>query len=156
MNVVVVIVDTLRKDHTGAYGIEWIKTPNIDALARESLPFTRAYPEAMPSIPTRRGIHTGFRSFPFYGWERTNEDDVGLRGWQPIPRDQTTLAEILKGHGFQTMFVTDTLHQFRPAYNFQRGFDVFEFIRGQERDLYRPLWMCPEEKMEITDLSTET
>ena len=55
MNVVVVIIDSLRKDHVGAYGNDWIKTPSLDALAKESLRFTRAYPEAIPSIPARRG-----------------------------------------------------------------------------------------------------
>ncbi|MCA1849064.1 MAG: sulfatase, partial [Actinobacteria bacterium] len=34
-NVVVVILDSLRKDHVGAYGNSWIKTPNMDALSRE-------------------------------------------------------------------------------------------------------------------------
>jgi len=138
MNVVVVIVDSLRKDHVGAYGNDWIKTPSLDALAKESLRFTRAYPEAIPSIPARRGIHTGIRSFPFRNWEKWCEDDVGLRGWQPIPRDQTTLAEILADEGYQNLFVTDTLHQFRPFYDMHRGFDVFHFIRGQERDFFRP------------------
>jgi len=138
MNVVVVVIDTLRKDHVGAYGNSWIKTPNLDALAGESLRFTRPYPEAIPSIPARRAIHTGIRSFPFRGWEKWCEDDVGLRGWQPIPRNQTTLAEILGDEGYQNLMVTDTLHQFRPFYDMHRGFDVFHFIRGQERDLYRP------------------
>ncbi|MDQ3793976.1 MAG: sulfatase-like hydrolase/transferase, partial [Actinomycetota bacterium] len=138
MNVVVVLVDSLRKDHVRAYGNDRIETPNLDALANESLLFTRAYPEAIPSIPARRGIHTGIRSFPFRDWEKWYEDDVSLRGWQPIPRDQTTLAEILADEGYQNLFVTDTLHQFRPFYDMHRGFHVFHFIRGQERDLFRP------------------
>ena len=62
MNVVLVILDSLRKDHVGAYGNDWIKTPTLDALARESLLFTRAHPEAMPTIPARRAIHTGMRT----------------------------------------------------------------------------------------------
>jgi arylsulfatase A-like enzyme len=53
MNVVLVIIDSLRKDHVGVYGNGWIKTPNMDALAEESLRFTRPYPEAIPSIPAR-------------------------------------------------------------------------------------------------------
>jgi arylsulfatase A-like enzyme len=71
-------------------------------------------------------------------------------GWQPIPERQTTLAEILQRHGYQTMFVTDTLHQFKPSYNFHRGFDVFEFIRGQTRDRYRPDWMLDGEMLRKT------
>jgi arylsulfatase A-like enzyme len=148
MNVVVVIIDTLRKDHVGAYGNNWIKTPNLDALSNESLRFTRAYPESIPSIPARRGIHTGLRSFPFRGWEKWSEDDVGLRGWQPIPRDQTTLAEILEDEGYNNLFVTDTLHQFRPFYDMHRGFQVFHFIRGQERDFYRPRTSASQKKID--------
>ena len=29
-NVVLVIIDSLRKDHVGAYGNTWIETPNLD------------------------------------------------------------------------------------------------------------------------------
>jgi arylsulfatase A-like enzyme len=148
MNVVVVIIDTLRKDHVGAYGNDWIKTPNLDALSKESLRFTRPYPESIPSIPARRGIHTGIRSFPFRGWQKWSEDDVGLRGWQPIPRDQTTLAEILEEEGYNNLFVTDTLHQFRPFYDMHRGFGVFHFIRGQERDFYRPQTSASRKRMD--------
>ncbi len=37
MNLVVIIIDTLRKDYIGCYGNDWIRTPSIDALARESV-----------------------------------------------------------------------------------------------------------------------
>ncbi len=150
MNVVLVLIDSLRKDHVGVYGNDWIKTPNLDALSKESLRFTRAYPEAIPSIPARRGIHTGLRSFPFRGWELSNvtEEDVALWGWEPIPEEQTTLAEILGERGYYNLFVTDTLHQFRASYNFHRGFHVYEWIRGQERDLFRPQTPASKKKIE--------
>jgi arylsulfatase A-like enzyme len=152
MNVVLVIIDSLRRDHVGAYGNGWIETPNLDALARQSLVFDRAYPEAIPSIPARRGIHTGMRSFPFRGWELGNvtEDDVALWGWEPIPEEQTTLSEILLEKGYQTMFVTDTLHQFRASYNFHRGYRVFDWVRGQERDLYVPRSPSTDKRIEET------
>jgi arylsulfatase A-like enzyme len=152
MNVVLVIIDSLRRDHVGAYGNGWIKTPNLDALAGESLVFTHAYPEAIPSIPARRGIHTGLRSFPFRGWELGNvtEDDVALWGWEPIPEEQTTLSEILLEEGYQTLFVTDTLHQFRASYSFHRGFRVFDWVRGQERDLFVPRSPSTDRRIEET------
>jgi arylsulfatase A-like enzyme len=150
MNVILVIVDSLRKDHVGAYGNDWIKTPNLDALAKESLRFTQAYPEAIPSIPARRGMHTGIRSWPFRGWELSNvhDDDVRLWGWEPIPENQTTLAEILQQEGYYNLFVTDTLHQFRASYSFHRGFHVYEWIRGQERDLFIPLSPAARKKVD--------
>lgn len=63
-NVILVIVDSLRKDHVGAYSSDWARTPSFDALAKESLLFSQAHPEAMPTIPARRAIHTGMRTFP--------------------------------------------------------------------------------------------
>jgi arylsulfatase A-like enzyme len=148
VNVVVIILDSLRKDHIGAYGSSRVKTPNIDALAAESLSFTSAFPESLPTILARRAIHTGFRTFPMRDWNPPGEDYVNLYGWQPIPEEQTTLAETLRGAGFTTMLVTDTLHMYRPSYNFHRGFDVFHFVRGQERDLFKPQWMMPQDKFD--------
>ncbi len=138
MNVVLVIIDSLRKDHVGAYGNPWIKTPNLDALARESLRFTRAHPESMPTIPARRAIHTGRRSWPFDVYRslgRRPRDE----GWHRIPEDQRTLAEILQHEGYETSLVTDTYVQF--PMNFGRGFDAYRKIRGQEYDPYRPTFL---------------
>jgi arylsulfatase A-like enzyme len=146
-NVVLVILDSLRKDHVGAYGNPWIKTPNLDALAKESLLFTQAYPESAPTICARRAIHTGLRAWPFRDWEPPKGEDIILQGWQPIPEGQTTLAEILKENGYTTMLMTDNMHQYKPSYNFQRGFDVFDFIRGQTTDSYKPIWTFPPEKV---------
>ena len=108
-NVILVIIDSLRKDHVGAYGNGWIKTPNLDALARESLLFTRAYPESLPTLCARRAIYTGTRTFPFRNWQVYKGDDIRLWGWQPIPAGQTHLAEILQQNGYVTLFATDTL-----------------------------------------------
>lgn len=148
MNVVVVILDSLRRDHVGVHGNDWIKTPSLDALAKESLRFSRAYPESIPTIPARRAIHTGLRTFPFRNWAPPAKDFLRIYGWQPIPEDQTTLAEILQENGYETLLVTDVQHQFKPSYNFHRGFRTFDFIRGQERDFLNPYWLCPQDKLD--------
>jgi arylsulfatase A-like enzyme len=147
-NVVVIIIDSLRKDHVGAYGNSWIKTPNLDALSKESLRFTRAYPESLPTICARRAIHTGIRTWPFRDWHDYKGVDFGVWGWQPIPEGQPHLAEIMRKNGYTTLLVTDTLHQYVPTMNFQRGFDAFEFIRGQTTDGYKPIWTFPPEQVE--------
>ncbi len=147
MNVVVVILDSLRKDHVGAYGNEWIRTPNLDALAKECLRFTCAYPESVPTICARRAIHTGLRTWPFRNWVPQKGETFYPAGWQRIPEYQTTLSEILFEEGFSSAIITDTHHQFKASMNFQRGFDVFDFIRGQERDKYRAMSKVSEEKV---------
>jgi arylsulfatase A-like enzyme len=139
VNVILVIVDSLRRDHVGAYGNGWIKTPNLDALTKESLLFTRPYPESIPTIPARRAIHTGVRTWPFRDWHPSPDDGFKPYGWAPVPEDQVVLAELLSAEGINTNIVTDTLHLYRAFYDFQRGFDTFDCIRGQERDQYRPM-----------------
>jgi len=137
-NVILVIIDSLRRDHVGAYGNDWIHTPTLDALAEESLLFTRAQPEAMPTLPVRRAIHTGMRTWPTL---------PPYFGWKPIPTGQTTVAEILSKEGFGTYLVTDTYVQFRPGMNFGRGFGTYQRIRGQERDTYKDPSSISEEEM---------
>src|SRR3712207_7981533 len=51
--------------------------------------FTQAYPESGPTIPARRAIHTGIRTWPFRDWHPPKGEDVILQGWQPIPEGQT-------------------------------------------------------------------
>lgn len=136
MNVILVILDSLRADHVGCYGNPWIRTPTLDALAQESVVFTRAFPESLPTIPMRRALHTGRRTFPFRDWSPQKGDPVVSYGWQPIPEDQTTLAETLSRNGYQTAFITDTFHYFKPSMNFHRGFDQWQWVRGQEADPY--------------------
>ncbi|HEX2738870.1 MAG TPA: sulfatase-like hydrolase/transferase, partial [Rubrobacter sp.] len=116
-NVVLVIIDSLRKDHIGAYGNDTIHSPNLDALAKESLRFTQAYPESIPTICARRAIHTGRRTWPFKDWKPPKGEDIILQGWEPIPNDQVTLAEMMRAAGYGTYFVTDNMHQFKPSYN---------------------------------------
>jgi arylsulfatase A-like enzyme len=146
-NVVLIILDSLRKDHVGAYGNSWIGTPNLDALAKESLRFARAYPESLPTICARRAIHTGFRTFPFRD-RPSEQENAPAYGWLPIPLGQPTLAETLEAAGYQTMLVTDTYHQFRPPMDFNRGFKAYHWIRGQENDPYKPPLILPDEEMQ--------
>src|SRR5918997_7136426 len=148
MNVIVVILDSLRRDHVGVYGNEWIKTPNLDALAKESLRSTPTSPESTPTPPARRAFHTGLRTWPFRNWEPPEGETFMPAGWQRIPEDQTTLSEILKERLVSTVLLSDTQHLFKASMNFQRGFAVYDWIRGQERDRYRPTTRVSQEQVE--------
>src|SRR5262245_29462747 len=81
-NVLLLVIDSLRADHVGAYGARTI-TPSIDSIAAAGLRFTRAYPTAMATVPARRSIMSGRRIFPFRNWRR--RPDLGTTpGWEPI------------------------------------------------------------------------
>ncbi len=148
MNVVVVNLDSLRRDHVGVYGNDWIKTPNLDALANESMRFTRPYPESIPTINARRSIFTGVRTWPFRGWIPQKGETFFPAGWQRMPEDQTSFVETLVENEFDTALITDTYHMFKASMNFQRGFNVFDYIRGQERDRYKSMALASEDEVD--------
>lgn len=154
-HVILVIFDTLRRDAVGCYGapMDWarIATPNLDAFARESVMFTRAYPESLPTLCARRALYTGRRTYPFHNgdFRHIKGDFVGIApGWGPIPEEQDTLAELFEANGFRTGLVSDLYHQFKPSKNFWRGFHQWSFIRGQEADAARSGRMPSQEEID--------
>lgn len=146
-NVVYVMTDTLRTAFLRCYGNETVRTPNIDALARESVRFTRAYPESLPTIPVRRALHTGRRAYPFRNWTPVPWDIVYLPGWQAVDRSEDTLAEHLAAAGYHTGFVTDTIPYFAPGFNFQRGFWQWHYARGLQQDRWASVHTVSDEQM---------
>jgi arylsulfatase A-like enzyme len=130
-NVLVVIIDSFRTDHVGAYGGKRAFTANLNALARDSLLFTRAVPEAMPTIPARRAIMTGRRAFPFRDWHPVPSLPAEP-GWSPIRPAQDTWTKLLRAQGYVTGYVTDNPHILAGAYDPFRGtFDYAGVIKGQ-------------------------
>jgi arylsulfatase A-like enzyme len=115
-NIVLLVVDTLRADHV--YG-DRARTPNIDALARAGLRFTRCFPEAMPTVPARNSIMTGRRMFPFRGWYG-RPGLVQAPGWAPFERVDTCFTSVLHRAGYWTACVTDN-----PFLGFPRGYGEF-------------------------------
>lgn len=57
--VLLITCDTLRADRLGAYGYPQPTSPNLDALARESVVFERAYSTAPMTTPAMSSLFTG-------------------------------------------------------------------------------------------------
>jgi arylsulfatase A-like enzyme len=128
LNVVVVVMDSLRTDHV--YGPR-AQTPTFDKLAQESLRFTRAFPEGMPTIPARRAIMSGRRTFPFRGWH-PYRDLPAQPGWAPVDGDGKMWTEVLRGRGWTTGYITDNPHMLLGVHKrFRRKFDRVELVDGQ-------------------------
>ena len=128
-NVLVIVIDTLRADH--ALG-NAARTPNIDALAREGISFTRTYPEAMPTVPARNSLLGGRRVFPFRGWF-DRRGLIQMPGWEPVADVTTTFTSTLRQAGYWTGYVTDNpfLGFSRPYEQFRQSFDLFVKRGGQ-------------------------
>jgi len=121
MNIIVLIIDTLRHDHIGANGNDWIHTPNMDRLARESWRFDRCYTASYPTIPHRADVITGSSGGPFHPWA-------------PLPFDVLTFPEVLAEAGYCTQLIHDTPHLVNGGHNFDWPFHAWTFVRGAEAD----------------------
>jgi len=58
-NILIFFCDQLRLDLLGCYGGRLVRTPNIDALARDSIVFDRAYTPTAVCSPARASLLTG-------------------------------------------------------------------------------------------------
>lgn len=147
LNVIVLVSDTFRADNLAAYGSEWVDAPNLNKFAQQSILFADAYPEGMPTIPTRRNLYTGRRIVPTYYYFQP--EPVQLPGWHHLYNEDVTLSETLHEAGYLTALVADLPHLQRPGRNFHRGFGYYEWVRGQEVDYYA---QAPRKQPDYSDL----
>jgi len=121
MNVILLIIDTLRHDHVGANDNTWIRTPNMDRLAAESWAFDACFAASYPTIPHRTDVATGRYGGPFHGWA-------------PLRFDALTLPRVLAAEGYCTQLIHDTPHLVNGGHNFDWPFHAWTFVRGAEVD----------------------
>ena len=115
-NTVLIVTDSTRFDYIRHYNKSSLaETPNLDALARDSLSFDLAVPEAMPTGPARRALLTGVRSYPFRNYVPTKGLPVGP-GWIPIPDSYPIVTEVMGQAGIETAYCTDNPFLIGPRF----------------------------------------
>lgn len=122
-NVLLIAIDTLRYDRIGILTDDrHVKTPNIDALARRSHIFTRAFAHDPLTRPSFANIMTGTTP-PYHGVV----DNPGYI----LENRFLTLAEHLKAGGYETAaFISAIILDHRSG--FAQGFDLYDDISGEE------------------------
>ena len=115
-NVLLVTIDTLRRDRLGSYGNPNGLTPALDRVAASAVRFTRAYSHVPMTLPAHASILTG-RTPRGHGVH----NNVSFRLGDAVP----TLATVLKAAGYRTgafvgAFVLDA------RFGLNRGFDVYD------------------------------
>jgi arylsulfatase A-like enzyme len=115
-DVILMVVDTLRADHLGAYGYGRATSPQIDReLAARGTLFERAYAPAPWTLPSIIALFTGR-----WPGELLRGRDVGSFA---MPKDVPSLAERMARRGYRTAAFVGN-----PTLNRERG-----FARGFER-----------------------
>ncbi|MCZ6673203.1 MAG: sulfatase [Verrucomicrobia bacterium] len=102
-NILFIIADDLRND-LGAYGADHVVSPNLDALASESLVFNRAYCQKAVCWPSRNSFFSGL--MPASLGKKTNAFST-FRFEHP---DISSLPQWFKQHGWFTRGFGKILH----------------------------------------------
>ena len=122
-NVVLILLDTLRADHVGAYGYPRETSPFLDQLASEGVLFEQATSAAPATFPSINSLFTSRLPDLFF---ETNASDLG------IPEHLTTLAEVFASQGFRTSAVSASpVVRRSPSFfnqggGFGQGFETFD------------------------------
>src|SRR5262249_31642335 len=113
--IVLISIDTLRADHLPVYGYTKGQTPVLDAFAKESVVFDRAYSHAPQTLPAHASILTGLLPF-----EHGVRDNLGFT----LAPDKTTIAERFHQAGYKTGgFIS--AYVLRPETGISKGFDIY-------------------------------
>lgn len=136
--IVLVVVDTLRRDHLGVYGAA-TPTPHIDRLARSGSVFQNAVSSFHATSMSMGALFTGRTPSLESGvgdtalaW--TQESWCGLLRFSVaesacVPEELPILGEAMRRAGYQTIGVTPHPLTQRPL-GFDRGFDHWLELEG--------------------------
>lgn len=96
-NIVFLLADQLRADFVGAWGADFLETPNLDALAAGGLRFADAISPAPVCVPARASMLTGQSAqscgvIDNLAWLRPDRAAMGVRTW----------PEFLGARGYRT------------------------------------------------------
>ena len=128
-NVLLITLDTTRRDHLSCYGYEKKTTAAIDALAREAVKYERAISPSSWTLPAHASIFTGM--LPTHHRAHFSfDDDIDpekIEGpmFYSLHPDLPTLAEDMKGLGYRTGGIIAGL-LLNTHFGFSRGFDYYE------------------------------
>lgn len=115
--VILVMVDTLRADALSCYENAEVSTPNVDALAKDSVLFKAAFSQASWTKPSTATVLTGLypSTHGAYGKSHVLSKDVDM------------LSEILQRAGYLTLGIADVVH-LSPAFGFDQGYNYYNYL----------------------------
>jgi arylsulfatase A len=129
-NIIVIMADDLGYGGISSYGETTIRTPNIDALAKNGIRFLDFHSNGSVCTPTRAAFLTGN-----YQQRSGLEGVIYVRGETRqlgLDTAQVTIAELLKNNGYTTGIMGKWHLGYNKAFNpVYHGFDEFYgFLSG--------------------------
>ena len=109
-NVLFIAIDDLRPE-LGTYGYDFVKSPNIDALAARSIVFERAYCQVAVCSPSRASLLTGRRPDTNHVWRIAGDEY-----WRQYT-NATTIPQYFKENGYVSVGMGKIFHPGAPSGN---------------------------------------
>ncbi|MCS7014827.1 MAG: sulfatase [Gemmatales bacterium] len=162
-NIVLIVADDLGWADLSCYALSLWQTPNLDRLAREGLRFTDAYAASCVCSPTRAALMTGRHPARLHltTFLPGRKDMPTQRLLQPVirqalPREETTLAELLKARGYACGHYGKWHLGEGPDSNpLAQGFDIYRGAVGRYFQFKGPNLVARDEQDYLTDRLTE-
>ena len=126
LNVLFILVDTLRADRLGAYGYERDTSPNLDALAASGVRFANQVAQSSWTKCSMASLWTGL--YPV----RTRV----LRAYDVLAEQAHTPAETFREAGFRTAGIWRN-GWIAPNFGFGQGFEIYLSPRSERRQRAR-------------------
>jgi arylsulfatase A-like enzyme len=123
-NILLIVMDTVRGDHLAINGYHLPTTPHLQALARDSVVYTRAMSASDFTLTSHASLFTGMYPSWHGAYCQPPEAAYGRRLDDSVP----TLAELLARRGYSSVAVAANLYM-RSEFGLARGFEVFEIPR---------------------------
>jgi arylsulfatase A-like enzyme len=121
-DLVLVVIDTCRRDALGSYGADPTVTPHLDAFAREHVRFERAIAPSPWTLPSVATMLTG-RMPGIHGAYGQGKNLTVLRP------EIATGAEVLRDRGWATGAVVNAPF-LKPPLGLSRGFEMYDYVPG--------------------------
>ncbi len=116
-NVIVIVADTLRADHLGAYGYAKAVTPQLDDFAAHSTRFANMFSQAAWTKPSMATLLTALYPSTHTARYKTSA----------LPANVVTLPEVLQSRGYVTGGFANNVN-IAPFFNFHQGYTDYEFL----------------------------
>lgn len=132
-NVVLILVDQLRSDFIGPYGADFIKTPNLDELAKNGVTYDNAIASATVCAPSRASVLTGQFVSGHDAW--TNDVPFG-RNTEFFPERLAKMGYMTAAVGFSDhVKETNTCgYKYRKIFTAADDGDYMKFLREKFPD----------------------
>lgn len=134
MKAIFILFDSLNRQALSCYNPAAAPTPAFERLASCGVTFENHYAGSLPCMPARRDLLTGKLNFLH-------------RSWGPVEPFDQCFPDLLRQQGIYSHLISDHYHYWEEGgCGYHNRYSSAEFVRGQERDLWKAMVQAPIER----------